>query len=224
MRVAPSSHSFCALRALLEKRTPLLVPLIERCRECSLGCPCQCEGNGAELSARLQLRTLRQLLRDRLDLMELTQLNRDAWISLQEHISDPFPPIDGEGLEGESDGLKNIEAGAVVLYLLARDLFPVQVPPMGTTHEKAVCSSEERGIHEQIDWFLLCNDLTGSACMCIEVFAKRLRIFAVAMSEILVRLSTRGVVVIRFLYPLLFLLVPPHKLTTADSAAKLLTT
>lgn len=211
MSVSPSSFAFRTVRALFQKDTPLFVPMIQQCREFLSCCPCEREGDAPEFFASLKLRTTREPQGDGLQLMELAELHWDVGIPLLEQRSDALASVDDEGLEAEPRSLKHVETGAVMFHLLARDLFPVQIPAVGTTHQKTIRPGKERRIHEEIHWPLLRDDLPGCRPMRIEVFPERLGVFAVRCPEIVVGLSSRRVIVIRTLHPSLFPLIPTNE-------------
>lgn len=222
MSVSPSSLAFRAVGPFLQKCAPLCVPVIELSREFLPRCPCECESDGAQFFSRFELRTACEPQGDRLELMELAELHRNAGVPLLEQRPDTLPPIDDEGLKAESCRFEHIETGAIVFHLLAHDLFPVQIPAVGTTYQKTIPPGEECRIHQKVHRTLLRDDLPGRRSMRIEVFAKRLGVFAIPFLEIVVGLPTFCVIVVGIGYPLQFFRVSTHKLTTANDASKLL--
>ena len=224
MRVTPSPLPFIAERALLQKLIPSFVPCIERLGEFLSGGAGQRECDDAQFLSCIQLRSTRQLLRDCLDLMELTLLDGNMRMPLLEQRSDTFPSVDGEGLEPQSCRLQYIETLRVLLHLLALNFFPVQIPPIGAAHQQSIRPLEECGVHEEIHWLWFYNDFSGRPCMSIEIFTERLRVFAIRLSKISVGLPSSCVGIVGLLYPLLLDLVAANKLSAAAHAPKLLTT
>lgn len=201
MDVAPLPLALIAVCALLQEFAPSFVPFIECCCEflsCSLG---ESAGDTVQFSSCFKLRTLRELLRDRLQLMELALLDGNLGIPLLEHLSNTFPPIDGERFEPKSRCFQRIETTKVVLHFLTRDLHPVQVPSVGATDKHTVRPGEKCCIHDEIHRLLFDDDLTAGTCMSIEIFSECLGVFAVRFTEIVVRLSPFCVIVVGTYHP-----------------------
>lgn len=223
MREPPPSFAIRTLRAFLQKVVPTCIPLVERCGDFLSRCACERQSDRAQFSACRQLRTFRELLRDGLQLMELTELHRNGRISLLEQCTYSFSTIDDERLKPKSGGSEYIDASTVVLDFLVADFSPVEIATIGTANKDTVRAPEERCVHEQIDRIFLCDDFTGRSSVRIEVLAKRFGIFAVPHSEIFIGLSVFRVIFIGSIYPCLLLLVAAHELPTACRATKPLT-
>jgi len=222
MDVPPIPLPFQAVGSFFEKLTPSLVPLIECRGEFLSRRSSECESDSTQIFSCIELRIASEFLRDCLDLMELALLEGSLGMPLLEQLSNALPSIDREGLEAESCRLKSVETSVVVFNLLAWYFPPIQIPSVGTTDQHPIRTIEERCVHDEIHRLLFCNNLTRCSGVSIEVLAKRLWIFAISSSQILIGLSSCGVLIVGIRYPFQFLRVPTHKLTTANDASKLL--
>lgn len=143
--------------------------------------------------------------------MELAELDWNVRKPLLEERPDTLPSVDDEGLETESCCLQDIKTCAVVFHFLARNLFPVEISAIGTTHQKAIRPLEECRVHQKIQRLLFHDDFAAGSRMIIEVFAKRLGVFSIRGPEIIVGLPSLRVIVIGSLHPFLFLLISANE-------------
>jgi hypothetical protein len=117
-----------------------------------------------------------------------------------------------------SCGEQCVEGFFVVHDFLRDDFFPVEVPAVGATHEDAVASSEERGVHGNHNGVRGCLHFARRPRVSIEVLAQRLRVFAVLSTQLCVRLLVRRVLVVRFRDPGVLLEAALLKLLPAIAA------
>ena len=220
--VPPLPLSFQTVGSLFEELTPSLVPFIECCGEFLSGRSSESKCDSTQIFSCIELRIASEFLRDRLELMELTLLKRSLGVPLLEQLSDTLPSINCEGAEAESCRIKSVETSFVVFNLLTWNFSPIQIPSISATDQHSIRATEERCVHDEIHRLLFCNNFTGCSGVSIEVFAKRLWIFAIPFLKILVGLSSCGVIIVGIRYPFQFLRVPTHKLTSANDAPKLL--
>lgn len=216
--VPPPSFALRTVRALLHELSPSLVPAVE-CR--GEVCPRragQGEGERSEFPPRWKFRAARQLLRDRLQLMKLALLDRNAGMPLLEHLPDALPPVDREREEVETGSLQDRETRRVVLHLLAANLFPVEVPSVGAADEDAVTPREERRIHEEVHRLSVHDDLAGDRRMRIEEFSERLRVFSVRATQVMVRLPPVNVRVVGIVDPRRLPPIATYEYATTDRA------
>lgn len=218
MDVAPLSLAFIAVGALLQKCAPSSVPLIECRGEFLSRCPREREGDDTQLLPGFELRTPREFLRHRLELMELALLDGNLGIPLLKHLPDTFPAVGGEGSEPESRRFQGIEAAGIVLHLLTRDFPPIQIPSVGATDKHAIGTREEGCIHDQVHRLLFDDDFPGCRSVGIEMFSEGLGVFAVRSMKVIVRLSSLRVLVICTLHPSFLLPVSTDKYAVTDLA------
>lgn len=196
VRVVPS-FGFRVDGFLLEKRLPAFVPGFEPLREAFPMQFGQLKCKDAEFLCRFRDGVARDVLLDRLDLVELAELDGKTRETALEHRNDPFPPIDDEGGEGVSCREEGVQSLFVVHNLLRDDFLPIEVPAARTTHENAVAPSEERGVHGN-DNGMFCRrlHLTRRSCVGIEIFSERLGMLAVLLAQLRVRLLVRRELVV----------------------------
>ena len=118
MRISPSSFPIRTVRTLFEEFIPSVIPFIEcsskfRSRDMSDG-----QSDGSELLPCQQLRTLREPLGNRLELVILAVLNGNVRKPFLEHLPNTLPAIDGEGKERVSCSFQGIKALSIMFYFL----------------------------------------------------------------------------------------------------------
>lgn len=204
VRVVPSLR-FWMNSLLCEKRLPAFMPGFESFREALPVKFCELESEDAEFLSRFGDRFARDVLLDRLDLMELAELDGKLWEAAFEHGNDPFASVDDEAGELMSCSKQCVEGFFVVHDLLGDDFLPVEVPAVGAAHKDPVAASEERGIHGDDNGVRGCLHLARWPCAGIEILAQCLRVFAVLPAQLCVRLLVRCVLVVRFSNPCILL-------------------
>ena len=218
MRVVPS-FGFRMNSFLREECLPAFVPGFESLREALPMQFGQLESEDAEFLRRFRDGVARDVLLDRLNLMELAELDGQTRETPLEHGNNPFAPVDDEGGEGMSCREEGVQSLFVVHNLLRDDFLPVEIPGVGAAHEDAVAPSEERGIHRN-DNGIVCRHLhlAGRSRKGIKILPQRLRMFAVLPAQLRVRLFVRCELVVGFRDPGVLLQTLLFKLLTAIAA------
>lgn len=186
---------------LCEKRFPAFVPGFESFREALPMKFCELESEDAEFLSRFGDRFARDVLLDRLNLMELAELDGQSQEAAFKHGNDPFASIDDEAGERMFCREERVQGFFVVHDLLGDDFLPVEIPAVGATHEDAVAASKERGVHGNDNRICCCLHLACRPCVGIKVLAQCLRVFAVLLAQLCVRLLVRCVFVVRLSDP-----------------------
>lgn len=218
VRVVPS-FGFWMNGFLCEKHLPVFVPSLESFREAlsmQLG---QLESEDAKFLCGFRDGVTRNIFLDRLNLMELAELDWNARESALEHGNDPFSSIDDEGGEGMSCREEGVQSFFVVHDFLRDDFLPVEILAVGAAHEDAVAPSEERGVHGNDNgMFCCCLHLTGRSREGIKILPECLRMSAVLPAQLSIRLLVRRILVVGFRDPNILLEAALLKLLTAIAA------
>lgn len=219
VRVVPS-FGFWVNGFLCEKHLPVFVPGLESFRETLSMQFGELKSKDAKFLCGFRDGVAWNVLLDRLNLVELAELDGKARESALEHRNDPFASIDDEGGEGMSCREEGVQSFFVVHDLLRDDFLPVEVLAVGAAHEDAITPPEECGVHDN-DNGIVCGrlHLAGRSREGIKILPERLRMLAVLPAQLRVRLLVRRVLVVGFRDPDVLLEAALLKLLPAIAAS-----
>lgn len=187
---------------LSEKHFPMFVPGFESFGKALAMQFCELESKDAEFLCCFRDSVARDVLFDRLNLMELTELDGKTREAALEHCNDSFSSINDKSGEGVSCCKEGVQSFFVVHDLLRDDFLPVEVLAVGATYQDSIAPPEERGVHGD-DNGTVCRrlHLAGRSSVGIKILPQRLRMFAVLPAQLRVCLLVCRVLIVGFGYP-----------------------